>query len=209
VGEAIGRVVDGIPTILLIEGGSGTGKTTFLRRVAAAAQGFRPLRLQADNERQKPYTALTEWRVLESPANPGLTSLQAARILRSWIEETRAGAQVLMLIDDLHMLDTESSDMVARLIERTFIDRLLIAATADSLTRPTLSPWRRLAIDTDRAVHVRPPHRTRRIHRHRLVMDPRTHPGSRRSRFRWRDLRLSVSDTAVAEVGRARQLSRR
>jgi DNA-binding CsgD family transcriptional regulator len=151
--EAIGRAADGIPTVLLIEGTPGTGKSTFLRRVAVSAQGFRLLQLQADRDWQQPYAALAEWGVLDAP-DPGLTSLQAARMLRSWIEKTRSGAPVLIVIDDLEFLDTESSDMIARLVERTFSDRLLVAAAASSPNRESLDPWNRLLIDADRAVHV-------------------------------------------------------
>lgn len=38
--EAIGRATDGIPTLLLVDGAPGTGKTAFLRRVAASARDF-------------------------------------------------------------------------------------------------------------------------------------------------------------------------
>jgi DNA-binding CsgD family transcriptional regulator len=152
--DAIGRAADGIPTVLLVEGAPGTGKSAFLRRVAVSAQGFRLLQLQADREWRQPYAALAEWGVLDAPPDPGLTSLQAARMLRSWIEKTRSGAPVLMVIDDLEFLDAESSDMIARLVERTFSDRILVAAAASSLDPEALDPWRRLLIDADRAVHV-------------------------------------------------------
>lgn len=152
--EAVGRAADGIPTVLLVEGAPGTGKTTFLRRVAASAQGFHLLRLRADGDWQQPYAALVEWDVLDTPPDPGLTSLQAARMLRSWIERTRSGAPVLIVVDDLESLDAESSDMIARLVERTFSDRLLVAVTAGSLVAEALEPWRRLVIDADRAIHV-------------------------------------------------------
>lgn len=152
--EAVGRASDALPTVLLIEGGPGTGKTTFLRRVAAAVQGFHPLQLQADSEWQQPYSALAEWDVLEAPADPGLTPLQAARLLRTRIERIRSGAPVLILLDDIQSLDAESADMIVRLVERTFSDRLLVAVTADALTRPSLEPWQRLALDADRTIHL-------------------------------------------------------
>jgi hypothetical protein len=152
--EAVGRAADGIPTVLLVEGAAGTGKTTFLRRVAASAAGFHLLQLQADGDWQQPYAALVEWGVLDAPPDPELTSLQAARMLRSWIEKTRSGAPVLIIIDDLESLDTESSDMIARLVERTFSDRLLVAAAAGSLALEALGPWNRLAVDVDRAIHL-------------------------------------------------------
>jgi DNA-binding CsgD family transcriptional regulator len=155
VDEAIGRAADGIPTVLLVEGGAGTGKSAFLRRVAASAQGFCVFQLQADRDWQEPYAALAEWDVLGAPADPGLSSLQAARALRSWIERTRAGASVLIVIDDLDHLDAESSDMFIRLIERTFRDRILVAATASRLDLESLRPWNRLLGDADRGVHVK------------------------------------------------------
>ncbi|HEX3784050.1 MAG TPA: LuxR C-terminal-related transcriptional regulator [Pseudonocardiaceae bacterium] len=152
--EAVGRAADGIPTVLLVEGAPGTGKTTFLRRVAASAQGFHLLQLQADGDWQQPYAALVEWGVLDAPPDPGLTSLQAARMLRSWIEKTRSGAPVLIIIDDLESLDTESTDMIARLVERTFSDRMLVAVAVSALTGEALEPWNRLVIDADRAIHL-------------------------------------------------------
>lgn len=152
--EAVGRAADGIPTVLLVKGAPGTGKTTFLRRVAASAQGFHLLQLQADSDWQQPYAALVEWGVLDTAPDPGLTSLQAARMLRSWIEQTRSGAPVLIIIDDLESLDTESSDMIARLIERTFADRILVAVAAVALARESLDPWNRLVIDADRAIQL-------------------------------------------------------
>ncbi|WP_216897104.1 LuxR C-terminal-related transcriptional regulator [Nocardia alni] len=152
--EAIGRAADTLPTVLLVEGGPGTGKTTFLRRVAVAAQGFHVLQLQADSEWQQPYAALVDWGVLDAPADPALTSLQAARMLRTWIEKIRSGAPVLIVLDDVQSLDTESSDMIARLVERTFSDRLLVVAAADTFTLAALAPWSRLALDADRAIHL-------------------------------------------------------
>ena len=59
---------------------------------------------------------------------------------------------MLIVVDDLESLDAESSDVIARLIERTFADRLLVAAAAGALAGETLDPWRRLAIDADRAI---------------------------------------------------------
>ncbi|HWC79669.1 MAG TPA: LuxR C-terminal-related transcriptional regulator [Pseudonocardiaceae bacterium] len=152
--EAVGRAADGIPTVLLVEGAPGTGKTTFLRRVAATAEGFHLLQLQADSDWQQPYAALVEWGVLDAPPDPGLTSLQAARMLRGWIERTRSGAPLLIIVDNLESLDTESSDMIARLVERTFSDRLLVAAAAGALTGEALEPWHRLVLDADRAIHL-------------------------------------------------------
>ena len=152
--QAIGCAADGIPTVLFVEGAAGTGKTTYLRRVAAAAIGYHSVHVQADRDWPEPYAALAEWGVLDTAPDPGLTSLQAARMLRSWIEKTRSGAPVLIIIDDLEFLDVESSDMIARLVERTFSDRLLIAVAAGSLAGAALAPWNRLVTDADRAVHL-------------------------------------------------------
>ncbi|MEU8972151.1 LuxR C-terminal-related transcriptional regulator [Streptomyces monashensis] len=152
--EAVGRAADGIPTVLLVEGAPGTGKSSLLRHVAASAPGFHPLYLHADSDWQQPYAALVEWGVLDGPPDPGLTSLQAARMLRSWIQKARSGAPVLIAVDDLQSLDAESSDMIARLVERTLSDRLLVAVAADSLARESLEPWHRLALDADRAVRI-------------------------------------------------------
>jgi DNA-binding CsgD family transcriptional regulator len=152
--EAVGRARDGIPTVLLVEGAPGTGKTAFLRLVAASAQGFHLLQLQADGDWQQPYSALVEWGVLDTPPDPGLTPPQAARTLRTWIERTRSGAPVLIILDDLHRLDAESSEMIARLVERTFGDRVLVAASATSLAGDALEPWNRLLLDADRAIRV-------------------------------------------------------
>jgi DNA-binding CsgD family transcriptional regulator len=152
--EALGRATDGVPTVLLVEGGPGSGRTTYLRRVVAAAPGFHLLPLHADRDWPQPYAALVEWGVLDTPPDPGLTPLAAARLLRSWLERTRSGAPVLIVVDDLEFLDTESRDMIARLVERTFADRLLVAVSVGSLSGESLDPWNRLAIDADRALHL-------------------------------------------------------
>ena len=153
-GEAIGRAVDGIPTVLVVEGAPGFGKTTYLRHLAATAHGFHLLQFQADREWQQPYAALIEWGVLDPASAADLTAPQAARMLRSWIEKIRSGAPALIMIDDLEYLDIESSDAVARLIERTFSDRILVAVAADSLAGQALDPWNRLAMDVDRAIRL-------------------------------------------------------
>jgi DNA-binding CsgD family transcriptional regulator len=152
--EAVGRARDGIPTVLLAEGAPGTGKTAFLRLVAAAAQGFHLLQTQADADWQRPYSALAEWGVPDAPPDPGSTPPQAARTLRTWIERTRSGAPVLIILDDLDRLDAESGEMIARLMERTFGDRILVAASATALTGEALEPWNRLLLDADRAIRV-------------------------------------------------------
>lgn len=152
--EAIARAADGIPTVLVVEGAPGTGKTSYLRLVAASAPGFHLLRLQADGDWPQPYGALLEWGVLDDPPDPGLTPPQAARLLRTWIDATRSGAPVLIAVDDLDRLDAESGQMLARLAERTYSGRLLVAVAAGSLAGEALDPWRRLAADADRAVRV-------------------------------------------------------
>lgn len=151
--EALSRASDGLPTVLLVEGGPGTGKSTFLRRIAVAAHGFHLLTLRADGDWQQPYAALTEWGVRDA-ADPNLTPLQAAKMLRSWIEETRSGAPVLIIVDDIQSLDTRSTEMLAHLIERTFSDRLLVAVSADALTRAGLCSWNWDRLDADHAIHL-------------------------------------------------------
>ncbi|MQY22468.1 helix-turn-helix transcriptional regulator [Nocardia macrotermitis] len=152
--ESLRRARDGQPTVLLIEGGPGSGKTTFLRRVVAEAQGFHLLQLQPDDDRPQPFSVLHEWGVPDTAVDPGPTVAQGAKLLRDRIEQTRSDAPVLLVVDDTELLDTESSDMIARLVERTFSDRLLVVVATHSLTFPTLEPWKRLKLDTDRTIHL-------------------------------------------------------
>ncbi|MBO0878828.1 MAG: AAA family ATPase, partial [Mycobacterium sp.] len=152
--RALRRAEAAQTTVLLVEGATGTGKTTFLRRVAAEANGYFRLTLRAEPEGQQPYAALAEWSDDDALPDPKLTALQAAKLLHSRIEQIRPDAPVLIMVDDIQALDTESSDMIACLVERTMSDRLLVVVSADALTRPALGHWNRLKLDNDRAIHL-------------------------------------------------------
>jgi hypothetical protein len=145
---AVERAAAGSPTVLVVEGEPGTGKTSVLDEVVDLAGGFRVLAADGlDTGDSAPYDVLAQWGI---PVPPESSPLTAGQQLRTAVDA--AGGPLLLRVDDLQWADPESVTALLGLVSRAAGDRLLVAVgTRPSAAHPA---WRRWTGGRDRAVHL-------------------------------------------------------
>ena len=132
----------GQPTLIVIEGESGTGKTSLLTELLLRAREFQLLPAEGLESDETPaaYTVLAQWGVAlvgSDQARPGSPFLAAQR-LREKLDGLLSGP-VLLLLDDAQWADPESVEAVHWLLARAEGDQLLIVIG----TRPVVGPLAR------------------------------------------------------------------
>lgn len=163
---AIERARGGRPTVLLVDGEPGAGKTSFLDAVEDRADGFQVLAAEGvETGDRAPLGLLADFGLDTSADSPQvLSDVLAAQRLRELIDATAQsnGAQdgqpdraaVLLRIDDLQWADPESIDALVGLLRRASGDRLLVLIGTrpwDGATHAGLHRW---LSGRDRAVRV-------------------------------------------------------
>ncbi|MFS0894632.1 AAA family ATPase [Microbacterium sp. 179-I 3D3 NHS] len=156
--EAITDARAGRPRVVCIDGDSGMGKSAHLRRLRAAADGFRVLEAYGDPAAYRPpFGVLQQLGVTRTAADDGtlLSPAVAAQALRRVIDEKSRDDALLIAVDDAHWADEESMDALRLVLERTAGDRLLVAVASRPLTGSEHLPWRGLRDRLDGVAVVR------------------------------------------------------
>jgi DNA-binding CsgD family transcriptional regulator len=130
------RALDGRASVVVVHGGPGSGRTTFLdvavakARDAAVARGdefiWRPI--AGDVRQTVPYDGMRSWGV-ELDRAENLTALQAEEALRDWIDDLLEDGPLLLTADDFQWLDPESVNALLRVMESAEAERLLVIVT--------------------------------------------------------------------------------
>lgn len=149
IASARDRARAGAPTVVVIEGAPGLGKSTLLREVMDASAGFRILRGTGNSsEISAPYRILEQW--LGKRLAAGTAPPLAAQEVRNTLDER----PTLLVVDDLHWADQESVDALIEVAARAEGDRLLVALATRSLPPQVHPTWQQWAGRSDRVVQL-------------------------------------------------------
>lgn len=143
---AVAAVRNAQPTVLVIEGEPGQGKSRLLRMLSRALDDFEVRRAYGEPDAPdvafRTLAELTDAAGMEAPANP----LQAVNLLLSLVDELQRDRPLAFLIDDLQWADAESVRALGGLMRRSERDRLLVAVATRPLGR-THGEWQRMLRD--------------------------------------------------------------
>ena len=138
----------GQPTVLLLEGEPGIGKSSLLDLLIVEAIGFRVLTADGyDSMVAAPYGVLNQWGAVTSDVG---SPVLAAQRLRETLDER----PTLLVLDDLQWCDQESVAALLAVLARVEGDHLLVAIATRPLP-PTAHPaWQRWCARSDRVRRV-------------------------------------------------------
>ena len=140
-----GRATAGQPSVLVIEGESGVGKSTLLDELVSGAGGFRVMTAAGhESGAATPYAVLAEWGVVVAAE----VSIQvAAQRLRDVLDDR----PTLLVLDDLQWADPESVAVLCAVVGRARGDRLLAGVTTRPLSPDVHPDWQRWCARSGRA----------------------------------------------------------
>lgn len=131
------RAAAGQPSVLVIEGDPGVGKSTLLDEMVSGAGGFRVMTAAGyESGVATPYAVLAEWGV----AVAAEVSIQvAAQRLRDVLDDR----PTLVVLDDLQWADPESVAVLCAVVARAQGDRLLAGVATRPLPLDVHPDWQR------------------------------------------------------------------
>lgn len=152
--RAHARVIDtaiedartGKPTVLVVEGVPGAGKSTLISYIASRADGYESRTAEGDDsEHGSPFRTLESWGLTVTRAADGSTPspFVVAQQLRELVDDLGKGGPVLLQLDDLQWADPESVQALTWLLERVAGDRLLVVAGSRPLPPRDHDAWQR------------------------------------------------------------------
>ncbi len=153
---AVHSATAGQPTVLVIEGEPGIGKTTLLDELLRRAEPFQLLTADGLEDEDVPFGVLAQWGVrLRTAADGRLpSSFEATQGLRALIDAAAVKGPVLLRLDDLQWADAESVRTLVWLLQRLSGDRLLVAVGTRPLGPGRHSRWQRWLQGSAQAIRV-------------------------------------------------------
>jgi DNA-binding CsgD family transcriptional regulator len=136
----------GRPTVVVIEGAPGAGKSTLIDHIAKRADGYQARTAEGDDgEHRSPFRTLEGWGVSVARAADGSTPTPfvVAQHLRDLVDDLSSGGPVLLQVDDLQWADPESVQALTWLLERVAGDKLLVVAGTRPLPPRDHDAWQR------------------------------------------------------------------
>lgn len=156
VDACIAAARSGSPTLLVVQGESGAGKSSLLREVRRRAAGFVALRVDGVRSHHlSPSRLLSECDALSEGAAPAADPFGAAQLLRRRLDAVQLTAPVLLMLDDFQWVTPEAAELVGHVLRRSGGDRLLVAVGHREIRPPSFAEWRHLVRDLDTRVDVR------------------------------------------------------
>ncbi|HEY7429474.1 MAG TPA: AAA family ATPase [Streptosporangiaceae bacterium] len=146
----------GQPTVVLVEGEAGIGKSTLLTRFASGLADVTVLRASGDEaELRLPYGVMSQ--LVASELEEGVDPHAVGAELVVWLGQLcRAGEMVLAVIDDLQWADEPSARALLYAVRRLKTDQVLVVVSvcAGELTRLS-EGWQRFLAGDHRVSRVR------------------------------------------------------
>jgi DNA-binding CsgD family transcriptional regulator/tetratricopeptide (TPR) repeat protein len=146
----------GQPTVVLVEGEAGIGKSTLLARFASGLAGATVLRASGDEaELRLPYGIVGQ--LVASELSEGVDSLAVGAELVVWLGQLCCGrGMVLAVIDDLQWADGPSARALLFAVRRLQVDRVLMVVSARPGELSRLGEgWQRFLAGDHRVSRVR------------------------------------------------------
>jgi DNA-binding CsgD family transcriptional regulator len=154
---ALLRTRAGQPTVLLVQGEPGAGKSALLDELMSQAADFQHLRSEGfETGTATGYGVLAGWGVDLTPTQGSdtLSPVLAAQRLRAVVDAAAARGPVLLALDDLQWADPESVDAVIELLRRAAGDRLLLAVATRPQAVTDQSGWQQFLARQEAAVRL-------------------------------------------------------
>ena len=154
--EAAAAARGGQPTVVLVEGEAGIGKSTLLARFASGLAGATVLRASGDEaELRLPYGIVGQ--LVTSELSEGTDPLAVGAELVVWLGQLcRGRGMVLAVIDDLQWVDGPSARALLFAVRRLQADRVLVVVSARAGELSRLSAgWQRFLAGDHRVSRVR------------------------------------------------------
>jgi DNA-binding CsgD family transcriptional regulator len=150
---AVREAAAGSPTVLLVEGEAGTGKTSVLDALVAHADGFTVLDAGAsESAADYAFGVLEQWGVRHQPGGP--TAPYVGAQLINEVLDRHSDAPILLRLDDLQWADSESVEALVWMLQRSSGDRVLVGVSSRPLS-PDIHPgWQRWAAARGRVVSL-------------------------------------------------------
>jgi DNA-binding CsgD family transcriptional regulator len=150
--DALHHASSGSPTVLVIEGEPGVGKSSLLDELVARAVDFTVATAETyETTAATPYALLARWGVdLKAAESPS----QAAQRLRERVDAMANDGPVLLIIDDLQWADPESTQAVVELLTRLAGDPLLLAVAGRPYASDAHAAWQRWSSRPDRVTRI-------------------------------------------------------
>lgn len=142
--DGVHSAADGEPTMLVVEGEPGMGKTSLLDELEVRASDFVVLTAEAVAAVTEPYFVLQQWGIRVVPAADGglLSAFHTAQLLRDALDAL-SDQPVLLRLDDAQWADRESLEALGWLMRRAEGDRILVALGHRPLPAADRSEWTR------------------------------------------------------------------
>ena len=148
--SAVHAAAHGSPSLLTIDGDPGQGKTALLHDLVRRAEGFHVLSGEGLEETSPQSLALLRtWVEVPDELRGHGAGFAAAQYLRRHIDELAHTGPVLVVVDDLQWVDTDSLEALSWVLRRASGDRLLIAVAQRSRSASIPAVWRRLDADLE------------------------------------------------------------
>ena len=134
VDAAIADAREGRPRVLVVHGGPGSGRSSFLREVLTRVEAAGRFVVRTGNgdvtgERQLQGLAGLGVEVVAARVGEAPNSLEADQALRDAVDADTERAPLVIAIDDLQWLDPESVSALAHLMAGAVAERLLLVVT--------------------------------------------------------------------------------
>ena len=153
---AVLSAASGSPTVVVVEGAEGTGKSSFLDELADRAVGFDVLDAGGfESAAEHPFGILEQWGAINGLGSPPPASpFVGAKLLHELLDRHADGGPVLLRLDDLQWADRESVEALTWMLQRASGDRLLVGIASRPLLSTTHPAWQRWSSGRGRVLPV-------------------------------------------------------
>ena len=153
---AVLSAASGSPTVVVVQGGEGTGKSSFLDELADRAAGFEVLDAGGfESAAEHPFGILEQWGAVSGLGSPSPASpFVGAKLLHELLDDHADGGPVLLRLDDLQWADRESVEALTWMLQRASGDRLLVGIASRPMPSTAHPTWQRWSSGRGRVLPV-------------------------------------------------------